>query len=169
MKLNQLGIYPSLENSVKSLHLCHPKEFLWQEFLLVCALLPPFEKKPVKINTSKIVKSINLPEKGYHLTSSRNGHSKKEEKLIKPIRNFVITSDFTQKVPPQYDITRSKERTGREREMHGHEIFKAEPRELADRKKNIKAFCKYSGPDIGISAIQSYSFEFSGAILFTTA
>lgn len=35
-----------------------------------------------------------------------------------------LRSGITQKVPPQYDIMRYKERRGREREMHVHEILK---------------------------------------------
>lgn len=48
----------------------------------------------------------------------------------------------TQKVPPQRDIMRCKEKSSREREMHVHEIL-TDPKQLANRRKIIKYFCKY--------------------------
>lgn len=94
---------------------------------------------------------------------------RKKRNSLSPLGTLQLRSDFTQKVPPQYDITRSKERTGREREMHGHEILKQNQDSWQTEEKISKLSVNILGLIIGISANQSYSLEFSGTILFTTA
>lgn len=116
--LNKLGVCPSSQNSANFLHLFHSKEHLWQWLLLLFALLALFGK-PVKINISKILKLINLPEKeGYRLTLSRNGYSRKEEKHIKPIGNFAFKKGFYKRGAPtpwNYKILRRDRQRERER------------------------------------------------------
>lgn len=76
-KLNELGIYPSLENGAKCLHLYYSRVFM---AIVPPSMCPPTSlwKKPSKINTNKITKSINLPEEeGCHRTLSSHGHSMK--------------------------------------------------------------------------------------------
>lgn len=145
--LNKLGVCPSSQNSANFLHLYHSKEHLWHWLLLLFALLAFFGKR-VKINISKILKLINLPEKeGYCLTLSRNGYSRKKLKRIKPIGNFAFKKGFYKRGAPtpwNYKILRRDKQ--REREVRTWD-FKAEPKYLANKRKHFKAFCEYFGPD----------------------
>lgn len=119
--LNKLGVCPSSQNSANFLHLYHSKEHLWHWLLLLFALLAFFGKR-VKINISKILKLINLPEKeGYCLTLSRNGYSRKKLKRIKPIGNFAFKKGFYKRGAPtpwNYKILRRDKQRERERGMY---------------------------------------------------